>query len=90
MGGYYLGNVSCVESNRIEFQSGDVIGYRQGAPMRYRLWNINNAGYTSYHCDGGNCPLDTFNIANNVDSTADAQPLIQLMFGKLTMQTDII
>ena len=86
MGSYYLGNVSCAESNKIEFQAGDVIGYRQGAPVRYALWNINTAGYTSYHCGGGNCPVNTFNIANNADSTDNTQPLIQLMFGKLTMQ----
>ena len=28
---YYLGNVSCTGNNRIEFQSGDVIGYYHGS-----------------------------------------------------------
>ena len=82
MGDYYLGDVSCNGNNRIEFQSGDVIGYHQGDEMRYRLWSIETMGYTSYYHDESN-PLTTFNI-NNVDSTIEnRQPLIQVMYGKI-------
>jgi len=78
---YYLGNVSCTGNNRIEFQSGDVIGYYQGDPLRYRLWNIETMGYTSLHHDESS-QLDTF-TTNNVDDTFNNRlPLIQLMFGK--------
>ena len=45
---YYLGNVSCTGDNRIEFQSGDVIGYYHSNEVRYRLWNIETMRYTSY------------------------------------------
>ena len=79
---YYLGNVSCNGNNRIEFQSGDVIGYHQGDELRYRLWTIETMGYTSYYHDESN-PLTTFNI-NNVDNTIEnRQPLIQVMYGKI-------
>ena len=79
---YYLGNVSCNGSNRIEFQSGDVIGYHQGDPLHYGLLSIETMGYTSYYHDESN-PLTTFNI-NNVDSTIEnRQPLIQVIYGKI-------
>ena len=79
-GEYFLGEVSCTGNNRIDFQSGDVIGYHQGDELRYRVWNINAMGYTSYHHDVSS-PLTTFNI-NNVDGTIDdMQPLIQVIYG---------
>ena len=46
MGGYYLGNVSCTGNERIEFQSGDVIGYYHANEVQYRLWSIDTTGYT--------------------------------------------
>ena len=80
---YYLGNVSCTGSNRIEFQSGDVIGYHQGSPVLYKIWNIETRGYTSYYRDS-NSPLTTFSI-NSVDGMLEnRQPLIQVMFGKMS------
>ena len=81
---YYLGNVSCTGSNKIEFQSGDVIGYNHGSTMCYRLWNIETNGYTSYDRDNRKSPLDTFNINNDdVSLTDNRQPLIQVMYGKI-------
>ena len=80
---YYLGNVSCTGSNRIEFQTGDVIGYRQDNPIRYLVWNINANGYTSYH-NNANRQTSTFNINESfVTSTGDTQPLIQMIYGKI-------
>ena len=79
---YYLGNVSCNGSNRIEFQLGDVIGYYHSSGVRYRLWNIGTSGYTSYSRDE-NSPPDTFNT-NNVDGTETHQPLIEVLYGKST------
>ena len=78
---YYLGNVSCTGNNRIEFQSGDVIGHYHANEVRYRLWNIGTMGYTSYSRDEGS-PLDTFNI-NNVDDSGIRQPLIQVLYGNI-------
>ena len=78
---YYLGNVSCAMGGRVEFQSGDIIGYNQGAPSRYSLWIISAVGYTSYSRNGRSSPSNTFNINNMVEISADMQPLIQMIFG---------
>ena len=79
---YYLGTVSCTGNRRIEFQSGDIIGYHQGSTVRYRVWSIDTNEYTAYHHDVST-PLTTFNI-NNADGTTDnSQPLIQVMYGKV-------
>jgi len=80
--GYYLGNVSCTIDRRIEFQSGDLIGYNQ-VPSRYSLWIINAVEYTSYSRNGpSNRQLDTFNINDRTEST-NTQPLIQMIFGNM-------
>ena len=84
---YYLGNVSCTGNNRIEFQSGDVIGYHHGSSVLYRLWSIDTNGYTTYHHDTSS-PLNTFNINDNdVSSTDNSQPLIEVMYGKINTLT---
>ena len=79
---YYLGNVSCTGNNRIEFQSGDIIGYHHGDPLRYRLWNSGTNGYTTYRRSSSN-PLNSFNTNNADDTFSDRLPLIQIMFGKI-------
>ena len=80
---YYLGNVSCTGDNRIEFQSGDVIGYYHSNKVRYRLWNIETMGYTSYD-RVRNSPLNNFNInGQGIDGTENRQPLIQVLYGKV-------
>ena len=78
---YYLGNVSCTGNNRIEFQSGDIIGYHHGSSIRYQLWNIETNQYTSYHRSSAN-PLSSFNI-NNAYDDLNEQPLIQITYGKV-------
>ena len=88
MGNYYFANVSFTGNERIEFQSGDVIGYwhRSSLVLRpcYRVWNIRTAGYTSYRVGAtrDNPFIDTINI-NDGSSAAitDRQPLIQVTFG---------
>ena len=86
-GDYYLGNVSCTGNNRIEFQSGDIIGYHHGSTVRYRLWSINAEGYKSHHRRNANSPLNTFDINHNDASSTDEQPLIQVMYGKINTLT---
>ena len=78
---YYLGNVSCTGDNRIEFQSGDIIGHYHANNVLYKLWNIDTATYTSYVRDEDS-PLNTFNV-NNVDDSITRQPLIQVLYGKI-------
>ena len=82
-GDYHLGNVSCTGDNRIEFQSGDVIGYYHANEVWYRLWNIGTMRYTSYIRDE-NSPPNMFNI-NNVDNSETRQPLIQVVYGKYVL-----
>ena len=83
MGDYHLGNVSCAGSSRIEFQSGDVIGYHQADSVRYRLWSIRTMDYIAYSYDT-NTPLSTVNIGNADNTVDNTQPLILVMFGKIT------
>ena len=78
---YYLGNVSCTGDNRIEFQSGDIIGHYHANEVQFRLWNIGTAGYTSYVRDE-NSPPNTFNV-NGVDDSITRRPLIQVLYGKI-------
>ena len=75
---YYFANVSFTGNNRIEFQSGDVIGYWHASSPCYTVWNIRTAGYTSYGIRRfGRSRF--FSI--NDDSTSSRQPLIQVTFG---------
>ena len=85
---YYLGNVSCTGDNRIEFQSGDIIGYYHSNEVRYRLWNIETMGYTSYRRDR-NDPPSTFNINSADDTIMRMQPLIQILYGEVNIGYNI-
>ena len=85
---YYLGNVSCNGSNRIEFQSGDVIGYHQGRQVLYQLWNVRAHGYISYHSNEI-YPLNSFSISD-ASSSNNIQPLIEVMYGELDNQIYIM
>lgn len=78
---YYLGNVSCNGNKRIEFQSGDVLGYHQADPLRYRLWSIAVTSYITYHLDE-TVPLTTLSLYNADGITTKMQPLIEVMYGK--------
>ena len=85
---YYLGNVSCSGSNRIEFQSGDVIGYHHGSPVLYQLRLVNTDGYTTYRYSTSS-PLDTFIIESGTDEDSNRQPLIQVVYGKINTSSFI-
>ena len=81
---YYLGNVSCTGSNRIEFQSGDIIGYYQGSNLSYEVWSSNNSigNTTAIHLYEPTPPA-TFNLGSIDASGSNAQPLIQILYGKM-------
>jgi len=81
MNNYYLANISFTGADRIEFQSGDVIGYHLPNTLRYTVWNIETTGYTSFSISASS-PLSNFrtNRAENMDP--DRQPLIQVLYGK--------
>ena len=80
MGDYHLANVSLTGSDRVEVQSGDIIGYYIRNTPRYNIWNIETMGYTSYTRALG-APSGSFTIVNS--GTASRQPLIQVTFGKV-------
>ena len=85
---HYLGSVSCTGDNRTEFQTGDVIGYHHGTPLRYQLWSIDSNGYTTYFHRDTISPLNTFTIiSNDVQSADNKQPLIEVMYGKINTLT---
>ena len=81
MENYYFANVSFTGNDRIEFQSGDVIGYQHRFRPCYTVWSINTGGYTSY--GDRFISSNTINIDDDssVTATADRQPLIQVIFG---------
>ena len=83
MNDFYLGNVSCVNDSRIEFQSGDIIGYSQGSPSQYRLGIINAMGFKSYGRMGNGGNSQTFNINDVMEANIynNTQPLIQMIVG---------
>ena len=80
MRSYYFANIVFTESDRIEFQSGDVIGYRHRSSPCYTVWSIATAGYTSYYDDS-----NTINI-NSASEEFNRQPLIQVVFGMTYLQ----
>ena len=79
--GYYYASLSLNNSNQIEFQSGDVIGYYQPSNPARGIWNIQTNGYISYINVVSN-PSTSFDI-NNSYSLNTYQPLIEVMFGKI-------
>ena len=81
---YYLANVMLNGTNKIEFQSNDVIGYYHPSQPRYRVWNAENAkGYTIYSINTDSS-LSILNTRHNSLSVAqEEQPLIQALYGKM-------
>jgi len=74
-------NISLYGENRIEFQSGDVIGYYHPPNSRYQVKDIQTRGYVMYRFDGS--PPPTSVNLNEADAMLDnRQPLIQFTFGK--------
>ncbi|XP_065899134.1 uncharacterized protein [Dysidea avara] len=72
---YYLANVAFTGSSRIEFQSGDIIGYYQPSDPRYTVWSVQTSGYNSYSLSGRSSTTFSLNSANNDEGR---QPLIQV------------
>jgi len=79
--GYYVTNISLTGSNRIEFQSGDVIGYYQPNDPQRRISSTETSGYTSYS-NSANSPATIIDISDVDNVEPDRQPLIEILFGK--------
>ena len=86
LGDYYFAKESFTGTDRIEIQSGDVIGYQQRLTLCYTVWSNEVDGYTSY--DASSITDDTINI-NDSSATAysNLQPLIQVDFGTIYVRT---
>ena len=85
MGSYYFVNEVFSGSDRIEFQSGDVIGYRHRSSACYRVWSDATTGYTSY--TDSSITDETINIGDgSATAIANRQPLIQVSFGMTYLQ----
>jgi len=71
-------NIVLTDNDKIEFQSGDVIGWYQPSDVLYRLRTIQTIGYVQYEFDG---PLSSLDLNNADRSDNQRQPLIQFVIG---------
>ena len=78
MGSYYYADVTFERNERIEFQSGDVIGYQHRFNPCYRVWSIQTEGYTAYSSFFNTIDINGTSVFVN----SDRQPLIHVIFGK--------
>ena len=83
-GDYRTVNIILTGSDKIEVQSGDVVGYYRQSYSRYRLRTIQTDGYIQYEFEGSN-NLTSVNlkIANNYID--ERQPLIEFTVGKYVL-----
>ena len=74
-------NIPLTGNNRIQFQSGDIIGFYNPSDSCYEIRDITTPGYVFYVFIGSTATsLDL----NNADTTSSGrQPLIQFTLGKL-------
>ena len=84
----HISNVSLTGSDRIEFQSGDVIGCYQPFFSRYTV-GANNASYTSYFTNSSSLAATTINVNNVSYFETIMQPLINVMIGECACTTHI-
>ena len=80
---YYFANVSFAINETTQLHSSDFIGYYQPPSPRYTVWSINTTSYVSYNIttEDYQDSVITKSILNQVN---DSQPLIQVLYGKLT------
>ena len=80
---YHLVNMSLTGDERIEFQSGDVMGYYHPQYPRYRVYNnpVEN-NYVTYGLDNDTGPTETFDINGNNVTEHDRQPLFSVNYGE--------
>ena len=80
---YWLVNMSLSSDQRIEFQSGDLMGYYHTRNPRYRVHNNPDPNdYQSYSIDNNTGPAETFNISHPDVSVINRQPLFNIQYGK--------
>ena len=77
--GYLVANITLTGNNRIEVQSGDIVGYYHPHEARLRVRTIRTRGYILYQFSGSHESVDLNNSISNDDNQ---QPLIQFAIGK--------
>ena len=73
-----IATINITGNNRIEVQSGDVVGYYHPPDARYRVRTIRTNGYILYEYAGSHELVDL----NNINSKNERQPLIQFTVGE--------
>ena len=80
-GGFGVASIILTGNNRIEVQSGDVVGYYHPPDARYRVRTLRTDGYILYEFNG---PHESVDLNNKSNSANERQPLIQFIIGKYT------
>ena len=88
-GTYRTATIILTGNNRIEVQSGDVVGYYREIYSRYRLRTIWTDGYIQYEFDGTNTPTSV-NLDNANRHINERQPLIEFTIGKCVYSITIV
>ena len=79
-------NIVLSGSNRIEFLSGDVVGYYHPQQTIYQVRTIRTNGYERYRIDGSSAPTSVdLSTVNNNRINNNRQPLIQFVIGKFNV-----
>ena len=75
IGNYHFANMSLTGDDRLEFQSGDAIGYQHRFRPCYTVWSIRTEGYTTYSTSSSRIDI------NRVNTAVGWRPLIQVFYG---------
>jgi len=79
---YWIIDILFSGNDRIQFQTGDVIGHFDPGPdPRFHLWSIQTTGYTTYSNSAVD-QADMFDISSAEFSLPNHQPLIQITYGE--------
>ena len=88
-GTYRTATIILTGNNRMEVQSGDVVGYYRQSYSRYRLRTIQTDGYMQYEFDGTNAPTSV-NLNNADRYINERQPLIEFTIGKCVHSITVV
>ena len=80
-GDFLKANITLTGDDRIEFLSGDVIGYYNPNNLRYTIRDIRTDGYFLYRFDGSPAPISV-NLENRNQVFNFRQPLLQFTVGQ--------
>ena len=80
-GTYQTANIILTGNNRIEVQSGDVVGYYHPSNSRYRVRDISTDGYVLYRFDGSPAANNLEDLSQSDHVFNYRQPLLQFAIG---------